>query len=262
VGQPRFLHLGLSLLVFLAACGGREDGAGVDLIAEVYGDGGAAGYKEMPGARGTIKGKVFFTGTPERYPPWTMSGDPLCTNSHPKGLANETFVLNADGKTLKWVFVSIKRGIKRGHPVPSKDAVLNQVGCQYQPHVLGLMAGQRLVFKNSDPILHNVHAIPRTRDEINFGQSGVKKDFVEFNSAEPAMLKVFCDVHGWMGAYVGVLSHPFFDVTGDDGSFAIENAPPGKFLLEAWSEAFETPVQQEVELKPGQTLEINLTFKR
>ena len=190
-----------------------------------------------------------------------MSGDQLCVSSHPNGLANETFVLNADGKTLKWVFVSIKRGIKRGHAVPSQEVVLRQVHCQYQPHVLGMMAGQTLVFENTDAVLHNVHAMPRTRDEINFGQSGVKTDAVVFNSAEPVMLKVFCDVHSWMGAYVGVLSHPFFAVTGDDGSFQIKNVPPGKFLLEAWSEAFDEPVQATVELKPGEVLEVNLEFK-
>ncbi len=75
------------------------------------------------------------------------------------------------------------------------------------------------------------------------------------------MLRVWCEVHGWMAAYVGVMNHPFFAVTGDDGSFEIGNVPPGKYLLEAWSEAFAEPVQQTIELKPGADLEINLEFK-
>ena len=261
MGQPRFLHLGLSLLLFVAACGDHEDGAALDLITEVYGEGGAANFKELPGKPGTIKGKVLFSGKPERYQRWPMSGDQLCVSSHPKGLANQMFVLNADGKTLKWVFVSIKKGIKRGHPVRPGRVIMDQKLCQYVPHVTGVMVGQPLIFRNSDPILHNVHSIPRYHGEFNIAQSGIQDDTIVFDKPEPEMLKVWCEVHGWMGAYVGVLSHPFFAVTGDDGSFEIGNVPPGTFLLEAWSEAFDEPVQQTVELKPGEVLEVNLEFK-
>ena len=108
-----------------------------------------------------------------------------------------------------------------------------------------------------------MHGSPRVRDRFNISQSGVRTDSVEFYKPEPAMVKVTCDVHGWMSSYIGVMTHPFFQVTGTDGSFELKDVPEGKYELEAWSEAFPSkePLTLPVTVEAGKPTEVNFTFK-
>ncbi|MEE8104406.1 MAG: carboxypeptidase regulatory-like domain-containing protein [Planctomycetota bacterium] len=265
MGQSRFLHLGLIVAVaMLAACGHDAHEKEITLKS-IYGDGAAkAKYGPAGSGTGAITGKALWgEATPMRFAPFPIKGDAFCEQKRPSGIENEAFVLNDDGKTMRNVFVQIKLGIKKRYPAPSKPALLDQVNCQYTPHVLGVMVGQTLEFRNSDPILHNVHAVPRVKKpEINLPQSGARTDSVTFSKPEPVMVRVFCDVHGWMSSYVGVMTHPFFQVTGKDGSFELKNVPSGVYLLEAWSEAMEEPLTAEVTVEAGKATEVNFTFKQ
>ena len=113
--------------------------------------------------------------------------------------------------------------------------MLDQVGCMYQPYVMGAMAGQDIAIRNSDPFMHNVHAMPKVSGNEGFnlaqvvkGQTNKKK----FNNQE-VLLRVQCDVHPWMFAYIGVTDNPYYAVTDKDGKFTIKDLPPGKYTLEA-----------------------------
>ena len=139
------------------------------------------------------------------------------------------------GNGLQNAFVYVKDGLgNRTFPVPKTPVVLDQQGCKYRPHVVGIQVGQPLEVRNSDSTLHNVHAIPKVNKEFNFGQptKGMKSSRT-FDKAE-VMVPFKCDVHGWMNAYAGVVAHPFFAVSKADGSFEIKGLPPGSYTVEVW----------------------------
>lgn len=222
------------LMVVFAACGG---GGGETTTttesAEMAPPAASAGS-------GAINGSINYSnGDPDEA--ISMNADPVCLSLHPDGAETET-VVAADGK-LANVFVYVKEGVSGSFSPPADAAVLDQVGCQYNPHVSGIMTGQTLTIKNSDQTLHNVHALPKNNEEFNQGQpfEGMTLDKT-FETAE-VMVRFKCDVHPWMGAYVGVLDHPFFAVSGSDGSFSIEGLPAGDYTLEAWHETLGTQTQ-------------------
>ncbi|HEX4644895.1 MAG TPA: carboxypeptidase regulatory-like domain-containing protein, partial [Verrucomicrobiae bacterium] len=140
-----------------------------------------------------------------------------------------------------------------------------QVGCEFQPYVLGVMANQKLRIKNSDPILHNVHARPLAsgNKEFNFPELTGKSMTLSFPSQE-IPVRISCDVHPWMFAYVAVLEHPFFAVTDQDGNFAITNAPSGDYVLEAYhikTHGNHTGETQKILVTEGQTTSANFTIE-
>lgn len=188
----------------------------------------------LPGAEsGAIKGKVTFEGDPPKERPIRMGGDPKCEQIH-KGdpMTTQDFVVGAD-KGLKWVFVYLKEGVEGEFTPPADPVVLDQQGCQYNPHVWGVMVGQKVILKNSDPLLHNVHIIPRTNKEINIGQPVPTEDEHVFTDPEQ-MVTIKCDIHNWMYSFAGVMAHPFYATTTDDGSFEIKDVPPGTYKLAFW----------------------------
>jgi hypothetical protein len=126
--------------------------------------------------------------------------------------------------------------------------------------VMGLMVGQPLQILNSDPTLHNIHAVPTSNQEFNTGQpiQGMKTDHMF--TAKEIMVPFKCDVHGWMNAYAGVLDHPFFAVTGEDGTFSIKGLPPGTYTIEAWQEKLGAQTQS-VTVAAKETKDANFTFK-
>ena len=157
------------------------------------------------------------------------------------------FGVDAD-KKVKNVFVYIKSGLEgKTFKAPKQPAVLDQKGCVYIPHVLGMMAGQPLKILNSDGVFHNVNAQPKSNKGFNKAMPAARKQMTVpgkvFAQAE-VMVPFKCDAHPWMGAYLGVLSHPFYAVSAADGSFAIDEVPPGKYVVEAWHEFFENQIQE------------------
>jgi hypothetical protein len=178
-----------------------------------------------------IMGKVKLKGEPKTEVTIPLEGTTCGPIVHTK-LTTRHYVVGAD-KGLGNVFVYIKKGASPT-PAPAGDKpVLDQVNCQYEPYVMGVVAGQKLAIKNSDPLMHNVHATPKINPEFNFAQ--VTKGQVNekaFDKPE-VLVRMMCNVHPWMFAYIGVLDHPYFSVTDKDGSFKISNLPAGKYTVEA-----------------------------
>jgi len=131
---------------------------------------------------------------------------------------------------------------KSNYPPQSQEVIVNQGGCNYTPHVIGVMAGQKVKFLNPDGTLHNVHAMCQINPEFNASMPDFRKDMeTTFNKPE-FMFQIRCDVHPWMQAWMAVMSHPFFAVTGSDGKFEIKNVPAGTYVIEAWHEKLESQI--------------------
>lgn len=178
-----------------------------------------------------ISGKVKLTGTPP--PAKQITTDPACGKERPGGISTRFYVVGKDNG-LGDVFVYVKEGAK---PTPATGAAptLDQVACEYTPYIVGVQTGQPLAVKNSDPFMHNVHAIPKVNGnkERNVAQI-VKGQTNPFTFDKPEVFVQFkCDVHPWMFAYVGVCDHPYFAVTDKDGNFKISGLPAGEYTVEA-----------------------------
>jgi len=209
---------------------------------------------------GLISGKVNFSGAAPAGRPIDMSATPACASAHKTPLLAEDVVVNGN-HTLKNAFVWVKTGLPEGTwPLPAAPAVLDQNGCVYSPRVLGVMVNQPVRFENNDPTNHNIHPLPRVNREWNESQppQGEAK-MKQFDKPE-VMVPVKCNIHPWMRAYIGVVSHPFFAVTGDDGSFSIKGLPPGKYTVEAWHERYGTQ-DLEVTIAPKENKTIDFDFK-
>jgi len=181
----------------------------------------------------TVQGKVNFVGTAPVMETVVNTG----CHAGAKPFTAETVIVNPNG-TLANVFVSIE-GAPAWDGSARPAGELDQINCQFVPHAVALQVGQRLDVKSGDPTLHNVHWDPRLNKPANFGMTrpGDSKSAV-FTSAE--IFRVRCDVHPWMSAYVGVFDNSFFALTGSDGTFKIENVPPGQYTLVAWHETYGT----------------------
>ena len=178
-----------------------------------------------------LTGKVKLKGTPP--PAVKIDLSPGCGKLQPNGITTRHYVVGADGG-LANVFVYVKEGAK---PTPATAAgpVLDQVGCEYQPYVIGITAGQNIKVKNSDPELHNVNATPKVAGNKPFNFAQVKDAAADKTFDKPeVMVRLMCNVHPWMFAYVGVCDHPYFAVTDKDGNFTIKGLPPGKYTVEAF----------------------------
>jgi plastocyanin len=235
----------------LAGCGGGTDAPAGAPAAPVT-------NPVDPATAGTITGKILFEGTAPTPAPIKMTADPKCMQEG-MTVTDESLLVNADGG-LKNVFVYVKDGLgNRVFPVPTEPVVLDQQGCHYVPHVFGVQIGQPVEIRNSDPTLHNVHAVAEANQEFNTGQpiQGMKTTHVF--TVKEIMVPFKCDVHGWMKSYVGVLDHPFFAVSATDGSFTISGLPPGTYTIEAVHEKLGTQ-SQSVTIGEKETANVGFTF--
>jgi plastocyanin len=219
-----------------AGCGGGGGGA------TTGGEGRPAANARADGP-GVVTGKVSFEGEPPPRARVRMEADPNCTPEEAQALSQTTIV--GPGGGLQNVFVYVKDGLgNRIYETPTQPVVLDQEGCQYTPHVFGVFVGQPIEIHNSDPTLHNVHAIPKENAEFNFGQQAKTPPVTRTFDKPEIGVSFRCDVHGWMRAYANVVTHPFFAVTKEDGTFEIKGLPPGTYTIEAWHERLGTQTQQ------------------
>jgi plastocyanin len=191
-------------------------------------------------AAGTVTGTVTYDGKVPNLKPLDVAAEPMCAKRHPT-VPNEVLVLGS-GNTMANVMVRVVKGLPAGKtwPAPTQPVVLDQQGCQYVPHVMGIMVGQPLKALNNDGVLHNVHALSKVNRPFNMAMPPNRKEATETFTKEEGMFVVKCDVHPWMRAYIGVMSHPFFSVTKPDGKFQITNLPAGTYEIEAWHEKLGT----------------------
>jgi plastocyanin len=251
--------LGLALATTLA-CGGSQETSSTAAKPESP-SATPAGQKVDTATAGDVKGVVMLDGVAPKNEPIKMNADPVCMKENSTPQFQETWEVGSDGKSLGNVFVYVKDGL--GNYVfetPTKPATIDQKSCRYHPHVFGMMVNQPLEIINSDPTLHNIHAMPKGNAEFNNGQpiQGMKMSHT-FDKPE-VMVPFKCDVHGWMNAYVGVLPHPYFAVTDKDGKFDLPNLPPGTYTIEAWHEKGGAQTTS-VTIAAKETKEITFTFK-
>ena len=192
-------------------------------------------------AASSITGTVTFTGKAPTLKPLAMDADPVCAKKHSGPVSNEMLVLG-NGNTMGNIMVWVSKGLPAGKkfPVPTAPVVLDQNGCQYKPHVMGIMVGQTYKILNSDGVLHNIHTLPTVNSAFNRAMPAtVTVATTTFNKPEP-IFHIKCDVHPWMTAYVGVFTNPFFTVTSTDGKFTISGLDPGTYEITAWQEKLGT----------------------
>ena len=230
------LSIALSL-VLAAACGGKTD-SGTNHSNSGETSSAAGPYS---GPTGTVAGVVSFNGTPPAPKKIDTSADPVCGQKNPNLSTDDTIV--TDGK-LANVFVYIKEGTVEGGKkvadytwaTPSTAVQLDQNGCHYAPHVMGVQVNQKVSITNSDATQHNIHPTPKLNPEWNQTQANGAGPIEKTFARPEVLIPVKCNQHPWMKAYIGVMRTPFFAVSAKDGSFEIKGVPPGKYTVVAWRE--------------------------
>lgn len=212
------------------------------------------------GAPGSgVSGVAKFDGPRPKRSILKMDADPKCVALHgATRVGSEDEIVGAAGEIMN-VFVYVKAGAASGAPVPALPATLTQNGCMYKPHVQGMIVGQKLEIVNTDPTMHNVHALAKANPEFNRGQPSPGTIDRTFNKAEMP-IKFKCDVHPWMSAYIFVMENPYFGVTDANGSYSIPNLPPGKYTIAAWHEKYGEKTM-EVTIASGVGVKADFTFK-
>ncbi|MCK5447873.1 MAG: hypothetical protein KAJ43_06990 [Gemmatimonadetes bacterium] len=250
----------LWIMAFAACGGGGDGGAGED----AGGDAGAAAPDDAaapavdPATAATIRGAVTFEGVPPAMTEIDMREEPVCSEKYPTDPPMTENVVSSDGR-LANTFVYVKEGLAGEWPAPAEAASLDQVGCRYDPHIVGLQAGQTLLIRNGDAVLHNINTQPTANRGFNISQpqAGMESRR-EFSRAE-VMIPVKCDVHGWMSAFLGVVDHPYHAVSLTDGTFELASLPPGTYTIEAWHEVYGT-MSQEVTVGDAETAEVTFAY--
>jgi plastocyanin len=207
----------------------------------------------VAGPPGTIEGVVKFTGTAPAAKPIDKVTDPVCAAAKPMDTA---FVVKNGG--LGGVLVRIEVGGAHGEATGNPPQ-LQQEGCMYTPRVLGAVAGQDVEIVNGDKTMHNVHTYKGQETVLNAGQPAGAQPLKRPASDEAGTLKVKCDVHPWMTAYIVVTDHPFFTVTDDSGAFKIANVPPGKYKVEAWHPELGT-MTKEIEVVASKPIDPGFSY--
>ena len=235
---PLALLCALCLAILVSACGGGQSSGGGEEVGE------SAGVKYAPsGDEGTLAGTISFAGAAPEPKAISMSADPVCAQTNPDAASEEVVVR---GGKLQNVFVYVKDGktadgkelASLAFDAPPQPRVLDQKGCRYVPHVLGIQAGQKLSVTNSDPTSHNVNVQSKINPAFNQSQNAGQGPLEKVFAKPEVLVPVKCNQHPWMRSYVGVMRHPFYAVSGEDGRFEIKNLPPGTYTVVAWHEKF------------------------
>jgi hypothetical protein len=245
----------LGAIALVLACGGAKDQkTTTPAMSEPAKDAGGGG--EVTGG-GTISGTIKFTGTAPANPKIDMSEEPACKAKYSTPPTDPVVVVH-DGN-LQNVFIYVKSGLPADQKfaAPTKEAELNQEGCLYQPRILGVMVNQNIKIKNGDPVLHNIKAVPKKNRGFNISQPQQGMTTDRSFTTEEMPIPIECNVHGWMHGRVFVMTHPFFSVSDENGSFKITGLPPGTYTVEAWHEKLGTKTAQVTVTEKG---EANASF--
>jgi plastocyanin len=217
-------------------------------------------FKVDPETAGTVTGHILFKGRRPAPKPIDMSEEPACVEAHHGKAYDESLVVNRkDG--LANVFVYVKAGLEgKTFPIPADPVTIDQNGCWFRPRVLGVQTGQVLKVVNSDPVTHNIHPMAAVNREWNHSQGADDPPLARRFLKPEIMIPVKCNIHSWMHAFIGVVDHPYFAVSNQDGAFAIKNLPPGAYTIAVWQEKLGTQ-EQQITVPPRGKTEANFTFK-
>ena len=185
----------------------------------------------LPVSAGDITGKITLKGTPKPEVKIEQIGATCGAANPPKDASTRHYVVGPGGG-LANVFVYLKDA--KPAPATAPAPVLDQIGCMYEPYVFGLVVNQKFKIRNSDPLLHNVHATPKINKEFNFGQPVKGQENEKVFDQPEILVRIKCDVHPWMLAYAGVCDHPYFAVSDKEGNFKISGVPDGKYTIVAY----------------------------
>ena len=240
----------LAAVIWLAACSNPPESAPATPPARVD-----------PSVTGTVTGQVVVDGDVPASTVIRLDSDPKCLALADGEERRTEQIVVGDDNGLQNVFVYVKSGLPPGmYPVPAQPVVLDQQRCRYVPRVLGIQVGQPLLIRNSDPLLHNVRSESAINEPFDIGTpvQGVEtqRTFV----TREVMVPLKCNVHSWMNAYIGVVEHPYYAVSGEQGRFTLPPLPPGTYTIDIWHERFGTQTQ-EVTVTAGQTSAMTFTFK-
>jgi plastocyanin len=243
----------MTVVAAAVACGGKDEAASSNEGTQ------AATQASGPQGNAAVTGTVSFAGTAPANPTIDMSEEAACKAKH-AGTITDPQVVVRDGKVAN-VFVYVKSGLPANatYSPPAESVVIDQDGCLYKPRVLGVMAGQNIDIKNSDPVLHNIKAVPKTNRGFNISQPTAGMTSKRKFDRPEQMVPLQCNVHSWMHASVGVMPHPYFATTGDDGKFEIKGLPPGTYEIEAWHEKLG-PKTMSVTVGDGETKAADFSY--
>ena len=241
------LIIAISLLSLASSCKPSEstdEGPGTE-AGKVY---------KATGKEGTISGAVAYNGAAPEAKKIDTSADAACTSKSPN-LSTEDWAVK-DGKLANtYVYIkdgTLADGTKIGDystwPNMPASATLDQNGCHYQPHVLGVVVNEPITIKNSDPTTHNIHFTPKSNPDWNQSQPNGAAPLTHKLARAEVLVPVKCNQHPWMKSYVAVSKHPFFAITTADGSYTISGVPPGKYTVVAWHEGGANGTEQEMEV--------------
>lgn len=251
------MPIGLAVALATAGCGkapepvARKEAPAPEKVVYFHVD---------PSTAGTITGRIQFTGKAPARKKVDMDEDPQCAKLHKTPVYDDAVEVGRRGG-LANVFVYIKKGLegKKFEP-PADPVVMDQRGCWFEPRVIGMQTGQALKAVNSDPVTHNIHPRAKVNREWNQNQPEGADPAVRKFSLPEVMIRVKCNIHAWMKAWIGVVDNPYFAVTGPDGTFQMKNVPPGVYTIEAWQEQLGTQ-EQQVTLAVSGKAAAEFTFK-
>ena len=251
---------GAMITALFLACGGgdRPEDAPAAETTTPAPEAPAAPPEPLGSAR--IAGTVVYQGAVPNLPALRMDADPQCAAKHTEPVLSPELVLGS-GQSLGNVFVRVKWPGDQPLPAPAEPVVFDQQGCMYHPHVVGVQVGQTFKIKNSDGLLHNVHSFSEQNPPFNRAMPASVTEVDQSFANEEFMFRVKCDVHPWMNAFVTVSEHPFYAVTGADGTYEIAGLPAGTYELEAWHERLGTQTAT-VTVADGESATQAFTFTR
>jgi plastocyanin len=251
-----FLNLCLAVTL-LAGCSGKVN---TELPGAAKSEPAPAYYKVDPATAAVVTGSIHYQGKKPAPKLIDMSEEPACVEAHHGKAYDESLVVNRKG-ALANAFVYVKGGLEgKTFEIPATPVTIDQSGCWFRPRVMGIQVGQVLKVVNSDPVTHNIHPMAQINREWNHSQGAGDPPLARKFTKPEIKIPVKCNIHSWMHAFIGVVDHPYFAVSSDDGSFEIKNLPPGTYTIAVWQEKLGTQDQQ-VTVGPLGKAEANFTFK-
>ena len=242
-------------LVLLAGCGKKESAEEQPAASNAPASAAAPATPIDPATAASVSGTVKLDGEAPKAAKIDMSQDPACKGT------NMAENVMASGGHLSNVFVYVKEGLgNRTFDTPKEAITLDQSGCKYHPHVMGVVVGQTIKIVNSDPTTHNIHPTPKDSREWNESQPPQAAPLEKTFAREEIMLPVKCNQHPWMRMFVNVTKSPFYAVTGPDGKFEIKGLPPGDYTIAFVHEKLGEQ-DMKVTLAAKDTKTVDATFK-
>lgn len=259
MNKTLFFMAAIFFTLTLSGCGGTKEEAQTAQVAPPSTTSTPSAKSLDLASAGSVKGRVLFAGEIPAPKATSVKGNPECAVLHAGGAVNSEEMLGSNGG-LQNVFVYVKEGLEGTvFETPKTPVTIMNKKCVYVPHVVGAQIDQEVRFLNEDATLHNIHAYPKTNKAFNLGLPLVGMKQTKKFVSEEVMIPLKCDVHPWMLGYIGVLSHPYFQVTDSEGNFEIKDLPVGEYLLEAWHEKLGTQ-SLKIKIEPKMAISAELKY--